>query len=828
MAVKKTAEKKVSSEAALKNTKQAFCQSFESHLRHTLALANLDKASQHDKYQAIAYAVRDRLIDRWVKTQETYHEKDVKMVYYFSLEYLIGRSLGNSIVNLNVEKEVESALYELGLTLEELREAEVDAGLGNGGLGRLAACFIDSMATLEIPACGMGIRYEYGMFHQQIDNGYQKENPDNWLKMPNVWEFERLEKQIKVPFFGQVSEHVQKDGTAKYVWNTKDYVLAIPFDTPVPGYDNNTVNNLRLWSAKSNDKFGLEYFNSGDYIKAIEQQELSESISKVLYPNDTSMNGKELRLKQQFFLCSAGLQDIVRKFKRKHSDFNEFPEKVAIQLNDTHPAVAIPELMRLLMDDEGISWDDAWNICIKTFAYTNHTLMPEALEKWPVFMFEKMLPRHLQIIYEINARFLREVSFQWPGDIGRLSRMSIIEEGDCKMIRMAFLSIIGSHSVNGVAALHSELLKENLFKDFYEFSPEKFNNKTNGVTQRRWLKKSNPLLSELITDKIGEGWVIDFDQLKKLEKFSTDKKFHQEWQKVKHQNKEILAKIIKEQNGIEVNPDSIFDVQIKRIHEYKRQLLNILHVVHLYNKIKYDGEKIVPRTVIVGGKAAPGYDMAKQIIKLYNSVAYVINHDPDVGDQLKVVFLENYRVSLAEKIFPASDLSEQISTAGTEASGTGNMKFAINGALTIGTMDGANVEMSEEIGEENMFIFGMTVSEVKELQAKGYNPKEYYNSNSNIKRVIDLISSGFFSPELPHLFKRIIENLLEVDYYMLLADFQSYIECQEKVEKEFTNAESWTKKSILNVARMGKFSSDRTINQYNDEIWKIPKVSIKL
>ncbi len=811
----------------IKDSAETIKTAFTEHIRHSLARST-QTATEHEKFLAIAYTVRDRLIDRWIQTQETYYQKDVKRVYYLSLEFLIGRTLGNSVLNLAVESAVLEALDELGMSLEELREQEVDAGLGNGGLGRLAACFLDSMATLELPATGMGIRYEYGMFHQKIRDGKQEEHPDNWLRLPNPWEIARPANALRIPFYGYVVSWVDEKGKLQNRWETKDYVLALPYDTPIPGYQNNTVNNLRLWSAKSTDDFGLEYFNNGDYIAAVQDMELSEAISKVLYPNDSSMNGKELRLKQQYFLCSASLQDIVNRFKKTHSNHWElFPEKVVIQLNDTHPAISIAELMRILIDIEYVEWDTAWDIVTRTFAYTNHTLMPEALEKWSVSLFEKLLPRHLQIIYEINARFLRLVSMKWPGDNNRLARMSIIEEGHEKMVRMAFLSIVGSFAVNGVAALHSELLKTHLFTDFYELWPEKFNNKTNGVTPRRWVKKSNAALSKLISSKIGDSWVKNLDELKKLEAYAKDTQFQKDFMAVKLQNKKRLAKYIEETQNIKIDVHTIFDVQVKRIHEYKRQLLNVLHAIHLYIQVK-DGKEIVPRTIMIGGKAAPGYWMAKQIIKLTNAVADIVNNDPDCQSKLSIVFLENYRVSYAEKIIPAADLSEQISTAGTEASGTGNMKFALNGALTIGTLDGANVEILEEVGKDNIFIFGLTVEEVHDLLAKGYRSRDYYEQNDDIRRVLDLIQSGFFSPERPDLFKHIVENLLSNDTYLLLADFEAYAKAQKEVEKLYLDQKSWAEKAILNTARMGKFSSDRTIEQYAKEIWGAKACPIKL
>lgn len=811
----------------LETSAEAFRKAFTNHVHHTLARDGRT-VTDHEKFLAISFAVRDRLIDRWIQTQRAYYDKDVKRIYYLSLEYLIGRTLGNSVLNLDVESSVTEALDQLGLSFEEMREIEVDAGLGNGGLGRLAACFIDSMATLELPATGMGIRYEYGMFNQKIKDGCQEEHPDNWLRLPNPWEIARPSNSIKVPFYGSVSTWQDAKGRTRHTWESTEGVIALPYDTPVPGFRNNTVNNLRLWAANSADEFGLAYFNSGDYLSAVQDMEMSETISKVLYPNDNSVNGKELRLKQQFFLCSASLQDIVRRWKRTHDNFDGFADKVAIQLNDTHPAVSIPEFIRLLVDGEGLTWEYAWNLTTRVFAYTNHTLMPEALEKWSVSLFERLLPRHMQIIYEINARFLREVSMRWPMDAERLSRMSIIQETPEKAVRMAYLSIVGSHSVNGVAALHTELIKSELFFDFYQLWPNKFNNKTNGVTQRRWVRKSNTGLSNLIDSKIGSGWVKNLDELRKLEKWADDPSFQKAFAEVKLNNKKRLAEYIKENQGVEIDPNSLFDVQVKRIHEYKRQLLNLLHAIHLYLKIKQSGKQVVPRTIMIGGKAAPGYWMAKQIIRLNNAVAGMINSDPQMKGLLKVVFLENYRVSYAERIIPAADLSEQISTAGTEASGTGNMKFALNGALTIGTLDGANVEMLEEVGEENIFIFGLTVDQVKKMQSEGYVPRNFYEADADLKRVLDLIASGFFSPEYPDLFKPVVDNLLNADPYMLLADFRSFVDKQEQVEVAYRDTKRWWRMAILNVARMGKFSSDRTIAEYNRDIWKAERVPIEL
>jgi starch phosphorylase len=804
-------------------------QRFDEHLRRTLAIISQKNATDFERFLALAHVVRDQLIDRWVKTQETYYQKNSKRVYYLSLEFLMGRTLGNAMVNLDIDGVIADAMHELGLNLEELREMEVDAGLGNGGLGRLAACFLDSMATLEIPATGMGIRYEFGIFHQMIDEqGNQVEKPDNWLRLDNPWEIARPQYAIRIPFGGFVSEYRDDQNSLRSRWEPAEYVLAMPYDTPIPGCKNNTVNNLRLWSARSADDFGLDYFNKGDYLAAVRDIELSENISKVLYPNDASVNGKELRLKQQFFLCAASLRDILRRYTKVNGDIQKLHEKIAIQLNDTHPAVAIPEMMRLLLDEEGLNWDDAWDQVTKIFAYTNHTLMPEALEKWEVSLFERLLPRHLQIIYEINHRFLREVSFRWPGDIERLRRMSIIEEDHGKRVRMAYLAIVGSHKVNGVAALHSQLLTETLFHDFFELWPDKFNNKTNGITQRRWLRKANPALSRLIQSKIGDAWVLDLDQMRELEKFAEDKDFQKSWRDVKHANKVHFADYLKATQGVEIDPSSLFDVQVKRIHEYKRQLLPALYAVHLYNRIKRgDTKGIVPRTIMVGGKAAPGYWMAKQIIRLINSIANTVNSDPQVNQLLRVVFLVNYRVSLAEKIIPASDLSEQVSTAGTEASGTGNMKFALNGALTVGTLDGANVEIGEEVGDDNIFIFGHTVDEVNALKPN-YRPWEWVERSPNLKAVLELINSGFFAPESPEAFRPIIDTLMSVDPYLVCADFDKYVEAQEKVAEAYFDQERWTKMAILNVARMGKFSTDRTIRQYNDEIWKAEYTPIEL
>ncbi|MBN1501618.1 MAG: glycogen/starch/alpha-glucan phosphorylase [Spirochaetes bacterium] len=800
--------------------------SFVTHMVYSLAKDEYS-ATDRDIYESIALTTRDRLIERWIKTQQTYYDKDVKRVYYLSMEFLVGRALGNSLINLDIYPETEKAMRQIGYELEDLREIEWDAGLGNGGLGRLAACFLDSMATIGYPAYGYGIRYEYGIFFQRIHDGYQVELPDNWLRYGNPWEISRPEYLFPVHFYGRINT-VTDGKKTRSVWNDTEEVMAMAFDTPVPGYNNNTVNTMRLWGAKSSREFQFHHFNEGDYQKAIQDKAQSETISKVLYPNDNVSQGKELRLKQEYFLVSASLQDIMRRYKKDHQDMSKFHEKVAIQLNDTHPALAIPELMRILVDEEGLDWEKAWDTTTKTFGYTNHTVLPEALEKWSVGLLSKVLPRHLEIIYEINHRFLEVVKKKYPGDPKHMGIMSIIEEGEHKNVRMANLSIIGSHSVNGVAALHTDILKKSVFKEFFEMWPEKFNNKTNGITQRRWLKLCNPGLAELITENIGRGWITDLFKLRDLEKFIDNTDFRKEFNRVKKQNKTSFAHYIKTANGIDVNPDSIFDCQTKRIHEYKRQLLNILHIITLYNRIKDNpAAEIVPRTFIFSGKSAPGYYMAKLIIKLSNAVAEAVNRDKDVNNRLKIVFISNYSVSIAEKLIPAADLSEQISTAGMEASGTGNMKYALNGALTIGTLDGANVEMLEEVGDDNIFIFGLNAEEVGKLKYSGYNPREFYHRNGELRRVIDLIESGFFCPEQPQLFQPITKSLLDYgDTYMLLADYENYIKCQEKVSETFKDTEKWTTMAIYNVARMGKFSSDRTIKQYADEIWGVKPVEI--
>ncbi len=795
--------------------------SFESNREYILAKDQYS-ATTNDNYLAIALAIRDRVIERWIETQQNYHKSNAKRVYYLSMEFLIGRLFGNYIYNLGLEKETEKALQAMGMDLNVLREQEVDAGLGNGGLGRLAACFLDSMATLGIPAHGYGIRFDYGIFHQKIRNGYQVELPDEWLRQESPWEFARPEYSVTVKFGGHVQMVPDEAGNLKFIWKDTEDVLAVPYDFPIPGYKNDIVNTLRLWSARSTENFDFNYFQHGDYEKAIYEKVSSEVISKVLYPADDISRGKELRLKQEYFFTTASIADIIRRFKSENKDLKQLSEKAVIQLNDTHPCLAIPELMRVLIDEYNIEWDEAWEITSNTFAYTNHTLMPEALEAWAVDLFERLLPRHIQIIYEINSRFMNEVSIRYPGDNARLARMSIVEEGHPKKIRMAYLAIVGSFSVNGVSQLHSDLLKTSLLKDFYEFYPEKFNNKTNGITARRWLLKANPPLSNLITEAIGDNWIRDLDHLEKLVHFKEDRNFRKKWQEVKFANKQVLTEYIHKSNNIIVDPNSIFDVQVKRMHEYKRQLLFAFYMVNQYLKIKHQPNyKIVQRTFIVGGKAAPGYRMAKLIIKFINSIGQVINHDPATKGKMRVVFLENYRVSLAERIFPASDLSQQISTAGMEASGTGNMKFMINGALTIGTLDGANIEMAQKVGRDNIFIFGLKADEVHALKTKGYHPKEFIDGYAPLADVIKLISSNFFSPYQPGLFDPLIHSIYEADPFLICADFESYCKTQDMVSKVFEDQTQWTKKSIHNVAHAGFFSSDRTIREYAKDIWGI-------
>jgi len=803
--------------------------SFLRHLEFTLSKDKFS-ATRSDLYLALAYAVRDLLVEKWLDTQQSYYQNDVKRVYYISMEFMIGRTLDNSLINLGLQEKWEAAVREMGLDLEVLSEIEWDAGLGNGGLGRLAACFLDSMATLSIPAYGYGIRYEYGIFYQKIVDGAQVEMPDNWLRYGNPWEFARQEHLHPVKFYGKVTTRSGGSGQKLYEWVDTENVMAMAYDIQIPGYGNNTVNTMRLWSAKATREFDLQFFIEGKYIGAVEKKMMTENISKVLYPADNVVEGKELRLKQEYFLSSATLQDILYRFRKKHKNLELLPDKVAIQLNDTHPALAIAEMMRILCDQEGLYWEKAWGIVVKIFAYTNHTVLPEALEKWPIWLIAKVLPRHLQIIYQINEQLLLEVKKRFPGDDARLARMSLIEENGERMVRMAHLAIVGSHSINGVSALHSEIVKNEVFRDFAELYPERFNNKTNGITQRRWLKKANPGLAKLVTAKIGDGWITDLYELHKLRQLTADPVFLADWQQVKRANKKRLAEYIFQHNTVEISLDSLFDCQVKRIHEYKRQLLNVLHIISLYNQMRENPTgQFVPRTFIFSGKAAPSYFLAKLIIRLINALSNVVNSDAAVGDRLKVVFLANYSVSLAELVFPAADLSEQISTAGTEASGTGNMKFALNGALTIGTLDGANIEIMEEVGKENIFIFGLTAPEAATLKSNGYNPRDYYQRQPELKKALDMIGDGFFSPGNPELFKPLLDALLNHgDQYLLLADYAAYVACQEEVSRLYLDQDEWSRRAILNAAGMGKFSSDRTIAEYAREIWQVEPVEVPL
>ncbi len=799
----------------------------DSIIHHLLSFQGRDpeRSGPNDISRALAYTLRDILVKKWIKTQKTFYAKEKKRVYYLSLEFLIGRSMENCLLSLGIYEEVKQALDSLGCTMEEVFEEEVDAALGNGGLGRLAACFMDSIATLKIPAYGYGIRYEYGLFYQQLIDGRQVETPDNWLRNGTPWEFTRYMPVFSVKFYGRVRTYQDDTGRYRAEWiDTKD-VMAVPCDMMVPGYQNDHVINMRLWTAKASRELDLKFFSRGDYIGAVESKVSSETISKVLYPPDHNFAGQELRLRQQYFFVAATFQDIFRRFRKKSQSFDVFADHVAVQLNDTHPAIAIPELMRLLLDEEGIGWEKAWNITVNTFAYTNHTLMPEALEKWSVELIGKVLPRHLEIIYEINQRFLDLVSRQFPGDDKKIRDMSIIEEGQVKMVRMAHLAIIGSHSVNGVAELHTKLLKERIFQNFHTFYPKKFNAKTNGITPRRWLLQCNRQLAELISSHIGTAWITDLNKLRGIEKLVDDEDFQRAWLAIKRNNKMRLARYIKENVGLEVSVDSMFDVQVKRIHEYKRQLLNALHAIYLYQKlVQHPNAEISPRTIIFAGKAAPTYWKAKLIIKLITSIGDVVNNDPRVKDRLKVVFLPNYNVSQAEIIMPAADLSEQISTAGTEASGTGNMKFALNGALTIGTLDGANIEIREEVGAENIFIFGMNADEAEyERLNPSISPHDICRKRPDINGVLNAIANGTFSRDEKSLFQPLLDSLLDKhDPFLVMLDFPAYIDCQENVSSLFKDTANWTRKAILNVARMGKFSTDRTIRQYAEEIWGIP------
>jgi starch phosphorylase len=784
-------------------------------------------ATKNDYYMALAYTIRDRLLQRWLNTTQTYRNK--KVVCYLSAEFLVGPQLANNLINMGLDRQVRQAVEESGLDFEELVEQEEEPGLGNGGLGRLAACYLDSLSTLEIAAVGYGIRYEYGIFDQEIHNGWQVEITDKWLQYGYPWEIARPEESVIVNFGGRSEHYYDEKGNYRVRWVPDRVIKGIPYDTPILGYQVNTANSLRLWKAEAIESFDFQAFNIGDYYGAVNAKIISENITKVLYPNDEQLQGKELRLQQQYFFVSCSLQDMIRSLLSAGESLDAFHQKFAVQLNDTHPTIGVAELIRLLVDEHLMDWDKAWEITENTFAFTNHTLLPEALEKWPLDLFGRLLPRHLEIIYEINQRFLDRVRMKYPTDLSKLSRLSLIDESGEKYVRMANLACVGSHAINGVAALHTELLKKTVLHDFYELFPEKFNNKTNGVTPRRWMVLANPRLTQLINEKIGDNWIKYLDDLKKLEAFVEDSGFRQQWRQIKQETKTDLAAYIRKKLDLIVDPESLFDIQVKRFHEYKRQHLNILHVITLYNRLKQNRDlDITPRTFIFGGKAAPGYFMAKLIIKLINSVAEIVNRDPDVRDRIKVIFIPDFNVSLGQRIYPAADLSEQISTAGKEASGTGNMKFALNGALTIGTLDGANVEIREEVGAENFFLFGLTTEEVYALKAKGYNPLDYYHRNAELKAVIDLISSGFFSHGNIDLFKPLVDNLLYRDEYMLLADYQLYLEAQEKVSQAYRDRDNWTRMSILNVARMGKFSSDRAIREYCQDVWKVEPISVEL
>jgi starch phosphorylase len=786
-------------------------------------------ATPNDYYMALAYTVRDRTLQRWLNTTETYLKKGVKIVCYLSAEFLLGPHLSNNLVNLGIYQQVRQAVEEYGLDFVELREQEEEPGLGNGGLGRLAACYMDSLSTLEIPAIGYGIRYEFGIFDQEIRDGWQVEITDKWLRLGNPWEIPRPEASLEVKFGGHTQAYYDDQGRYRVNWISDFNVKGVPYDTPISGYQVNTTNTLRLWKAEAPESFEFQAFNVGDYYGAVHKKMVAENITKVLYPNDEQLQGKQLRLQQQYFFVSCSLQDTIRIHLQREENLDNFHESFAIQLNDTHPSIAVAELMRLLVDEYQIDWDRAWHITQNTFGYTNHTLLPEALEKWPLSLFGSLLPRHLEIIYEINQRFLSEVSKTYPGDDNLLARLSLIDESGERYIRMANLACVGSHAINGVAALHTELLKQDVLRDFYQLWPEKFTNKTNGVTPRRWIVESNPKLSDLITAKIGTNWIKHLEELKQLEAFVEDAEFRKQWRQIKQDIKHDLAEYVHKNHGIEINPESLFDVQAKRIHEYKRQHLNVLYIITLYNQLKQNPNiDITPRTFIFGGKAAPGYFMAKLIIKLINSVAEVVNNDPNVSDRLKVIFLPDYNVRFGQRVYPSADLSEQISTAGKEASGTGNMKFSMNGALTIGTLDGANIEIRQEVGSENFFLFGLTAQQVYELKAKGYNPQDYYHSNPQLRAAINLIASGFFSKGDPNLFRPLVDLLLYHDQYMLFADYQSYVDCQTQVSQAYRDQDHWTRMSILNTARMGKFSSDRAIREYCQDIWKVKQVPVEI
>ncbi|MGC6424435.1 MAG: glycogen/starch/alpha-glucan phosphorylase [Lentimonas sp.] len=812
----------------VETTTDAMKASILNHLRFTLA-RHSESATPDEWWTATCYAVRDRLLDRFMKTQETHSTKKVRRAYYLSLEYLMGRLLVNNLHNAGIFDQTRDALAELGQDLNEIADEEADMGLGNGGLGRLAACFLDSLATLDLPAIGYGIHYEFGLFRQEFNDGYQIEHPDAWMVKGCPWEIMRPNYSQEVQLFGRVEHQMDDKGVFHPKWVDYKTIEGVPYDIGIVGHGAETVNFLRLWDSKSTKEFDLSVFNEGGYVEAVRDKAMGETISKVLYPNDSTENGKELRLIQQYFFVTCSLKDIIRRFQLAHSDWAEFPKYNALQLNDTHPAVAVPELMRLLIDAYGLDWDTAWDITRETCNYTNHTLLPEALEKWSVPLFEKVLPRHLEIIYEINARFLEdEVEAKWPGDDSKKSELSIIEEGYPKMVRMAYLSVVGSTKVNGVAALHTELLKKDLFSTFHELYPNKLINMTNGITPRRWLLACNPGLSELISEKVGKDWPKDLDKLQAISKFADDAKFQKRFMDIKRANKQAFADFVLADSGTVIDPDALFDVQIKRLHEYKRQHLNLLHILTLYRRLLNDPTyEMHPRVFIFGAKAAPGYALAKNIIRAINKVGEKINNDPRIEGKIKIVFPQNYRITMAEKMIPAADLSEQISTAGKEASGTGNMKLALNGALTVGTLDGANVEIGEEVGDENIFIFGNTVEQVQEIKAKGYNPYDYYNSNWELKAVIDWLRSDYFTLGEQDAFAPLCSSLLEGgDPYLCLADYADYVRAQEEVDKAFSDKKRWAKMAILNTARVGKFSSDRTISEYAKHIWKLKPVKV--
>lgn len=798
------------------------------HLFYTCC-KDLSTATPLDIFRAIAHATRDRMVHRWLATRKTYVEQGAKRVYYLSAEFLIGRLLAHNLINLGLYDLARTKLAEYDIDLARLLEEELDPGLGNGGLGRLAACFMDSLASLELPAMGYGIRYEFGIFDQLIADGWQVERGDDWLRRGNPWEFARHEFTVPVQFYGHVETRTDEAGHRKSVWVDTQTVMGVPYDMPVLGFKNNTVNTLRLWSARASREFNFQVFNDGDYRRAVEEKALTESISKVLYPNDQSPEGRELRLKQQYFFVACSIADILRRFRRHNDNLDDLANQGAIQLNDTHPAIAVAELMRVLVDQEGLAWERAWKITQKTIAYTNHTLLPEALETWDLSMFERLLPRHIQIIYEINRRFLLEVHVRWPGDDQAKRNLSIIEESTPKRVRMAHLAVVGSHSVNGVAELHSKLIREQLMPQFFELWPERFNNKTNGVTPRRWIMQCNPQIADVFTQRVTTAWQHDLDALKNLLDHQDDPALRDRLREIKRHNKLALARIIEERHGFHPDPDSIFDVQVKRLHEYKRQLLNCLHVVALYLELRDNPNRsIVPRTFIFGGKAAPGYAMAKLHIKLINDVANIVNNDPAIRDQLKVVFLANYNVSLAESIIPAADISEQISVAGKEASGTGNMKFAMNGALTVGTLDGANIEIREEVGEDNFFLFGLNADQVKALRASGYHPSDYIATSPLLQRALDAIERGFFSPDDPGRYHAVVEDVRRNDRYLICADFEDYVRCHNDVNETYLDKELWMTKVIHNLANVGKFSSDRTILEYANDIWKISRTPVSL